>query len=250
METKKSQAAKLENKRGSLFAIGLVAALGLTLSAFEFTSLEKQSKKHIAQLNEEPENTEVIFEQKEQEAPKVKPEENFIPPKPQPPSNINPVVSTDIKTTTQATNPTTTLLPGETGNPNMTFTISPPIDEPVIEEFVIVENMPHFAKVSNINDNKLREAEQDKLLRSFIFSKIKYPEDAKSEGVQGTVYVTYLINKEGKVTNVEILKSVHPSLDREAKRVVWLIPDMVPGKQRGNPVNVRYVFPVKFILNK
>jgi protein TonB len=87
-------------------------------------------------------------------------------------------------------------------------------------------------------------------LRSFIFSKIKYPEDAKSEGVQGTVYVTYLINKEGKVTNVEILKSVHPSLDREAKRVVWLIPDMVPGKQRGNPVNVRYVFPVKFILNK
>jgi len=250
METKKSQTAQLENKRGSLFAIGMVAALGLTLSAFEFTSLEKQAQKRIAQLQEEPENTEVIFEQKEQEQPKVKPEENLIPPKPQPPANITPIVSTNIVATTQNTNPTTTLLPGETGTPPMTFNVPPPIDETIIEEFRVVENMPHFEKISNIRDNSLREIEQDKLLRSFIFSKIKYPEDAKSNQIQGTVYVTYIINKEGKVANVEILKSVHPSLDREAKRVVAMIPDMVPGKQRGVPVNVRYVFPVKFVLSK
>jgi protein TonB len=250
METKKSQAAKLENKRGSLFAIGMVAALGLTLSAFEFTSLEKQSKKHMAQLNEEPENTEVIFEQKEQEAPKVKPEENFIPPKPQPPSNINPEVSTEIKTTTQATNPTTTLLPGETGDPSITISVPQISNDPVDIDFFVVEDMPHFAQISNISDDRQRDVEQDKLLRAFIFSKIKYPKDAMEAGVQGTVFVTYKVDKNGKVGDVQVKKGVHPSLDREAVRVISLIPDMVPGKQRGNPVNVRYVFPVKFVLSK
>lgn len=250
METKKSQTAQLENKRGSLFAIGMVAALGLTLSAFEFTSLEKHTQKRMAKLQEEPENTEVIFEQKEQEQPKVKPEDNFIPPKPQPPANITPIVSTNIVATTQNTNPTTTLLPGETGTPTMTFNLPQNTEEPQPTDFFVVEDMPHFAQISNISDDKLRDMEQDKLLRNFIFSKIKYPKDALEAGIHGTVYVTYKVDKEGKVCDVQVKKGVHPSLDREAVRVVSLIPDMVPGKQRGQPVNVRYVFPVKFVLSK
>jgi len=93
-------------------------------------------------------------------------------------------------------------------------------------------------------------------LMHFLQSHVKYPEDAKKKNSQGRVYVTFTINKLGEVTNPEILRSEKAgksgsedaSLEMEALRVVALMPNWIPGKLNGNPVNVRYNLPIIFTL--
>lgn len=78
---------------------------------------------------------------------------------------------------------------------------------------------------------------------------LKYPEIAKENGVQGRVTVQYTIDKQGRVTDVSVLRGVEPSLDKEAVRVVYSSPKWTPGKDgKGNPVDVSYTFPVIFQL--
>ncbi|HSM48721.1 MAG TPA: TonB family protein, partial [Draconibacterium sp.] len=87
-------------------------------------------------------------------------------------------------------------------------------------------------------------------LRNFLASEIKYPEIASENGIQGKVYVSFIVTKEGKVTEPSILRGVDPALDKEALRVVSNLPDWKPGKQRGEAVNVSYTVPVYFELEK
>jgi TonB family protein len=87
-------------------------------------------------------------------------------------------------------------------------------------------------------------------LRNFLASEIKYPEIASENGIQGKVYVTFIITKKGKVTEPKISRGVDPALDKEALRVVSSLPDWKPGKQRGEAVNVSYTVPVYFELEK
>jgi protein TonB len=67
-------------------------------------------------------------------------------------------------------------------------------------------------------------------------------------GIQGTVWVSFIVDKEGKITEVTLLKSVHPDLDREALKAVNQLPNMIPGKQRDKAVKVKYQIPIKFEL--
>jgi TonB family protein len=85
-------------------------------------------------------------------------------------------------------------------------------------------------------------------LRNFLANSVKYPEIAKENGIQGKVYITFIVTKEGKVTEPEIARGVDPSLDKEALRVVSSLPDWKPGKQHGQPVNVSYTVPITFAL--
>jgi TonB family protein len=87
-------------------------------------------------------------------------------------------------------------------------------------------------------------------LRNFLASEIKYPEIASENGIQGKVYVTFIITKKGKVTEPKISRGVDPALDKEALRVVSSLPDWKPGKQKGEAVNVSYTVPVYFELEK
>ena len=88
----------------------------------------------------------------------------------------------------------------------------------------------------------------DLALRKFIGSSVKYPVIAQENGIQGKVYVTFVVSKTGKVTNASIARGVDPSLDKEALRVVNALPAWKPGKQRGKPVNVSYTVPINFVL--
>ncbi|HPS82764.1 MAG TPA: M56 family metallopeptidase [Bacteroidales bacterium] len=85
-------------------------------------------------------------------------------------------------------------------------------------------------------------------MSAFMVKNIKYPETAKTKGIQGTVYVSFEVSSSGKVTNVKVQESVSPDLDAEAVRVVKMMPDWKPAENKGKPVAVSMTLPVKFKL--
>ncbi len=88
----------------------------------------------------------------------------------------------------------------------------------------------------------------DNALLRYISENTRYPQKAKESGIQGRVFVQFVIDKTGKVTDVRIARSVSPELDEEAKRVVSTLPKWTPGKQQGKPVPVTYIVPINFRL--
>ena len=111
--------------------------------------------------------------------------------------------------------------------------------EPVKEEetkvFDVVEQMPSFPGGPSA-------------LMQYLNSNIKYPVVAEENGVQGRVVCTFVVEKDGSITDVRVVKSVDPSLDKEAARVVKAMPKWIPGKQNGSAVRVKYTVPVTFRL--
>ena len=101
--------------------------------------------------------------------------------------------------------------------------------------FFIVENMPEFAG-------------GDLALRRFIAQSIKYPAQALEKGIQGKVFVTFVVEKDGSVGAMKIARGVDPSLDAEALRVVGSLPKWKPGRQKGELVRVSYTIPINFVL--
>lgn len=102
--------------------------------------------------------------------------------------------------------------------------------------FFIVEQMPEFP------GGELG-------LRQFIGNNISYPVEAQEKGIKGKVYVNFVIGKTGHPIKISIAKGVHPLLDTEAMRVISMMPDWIPGKQRGKTVNVSYTVPINFELS-
>ena len=80
----------------------------------------------------------------------------------------------------------------------------------------------------------------------FLKKNMRYPAVLRKIGIDGTVYVQFLVNKDGSITNVETIRSMHPAADAEAERVIKLMPPWRPGYQNGRPVIVRFVMPIKF----
>lgn len=87
-------------------------------------------------------------------------------------------------------------------------------------------------------------------MMKFIQKKIRYPRVPREMGIDGTVYVRFLVNGDGSVSDVEIIKSVHPDYDKEAMRVISMLPSWKGGSHNGRPVSVRMVLPIKFSLKK
>lgn len=83
----------------------------------------------------------------------------------------------------------------------------------------------------------------------YLMENIKYPEQAMKEGIQGRVTVRFIVEKDGSISDVRPILSVHPLLNKEAVRVVESMPKWTPGKQNGKPVRVRFNVPVMFKLN-
>ena len=86
-------------------------------------------------------------------------------------------------------------------------------------------------------------------LTAYLQTHVHYPEKARRKHREGKVDVSFVVNEDGKVGKVEVLKQVSPELDREAVRVVSEMPHWMPGRKDGKPVRVRYTLPVKFKLN-
>ena len=82
----------------------------------------------------------------------------------------------------------------------------------------------------------------------FLYDRIKYPEIARELGIQGTVYVKFVVWNDGSIRNIQLLRGIGGGCDEEALRIVKLMPKWKPGLQRTLPVNVQMVLPVKFVL--
>ncbi len=228
MELKKTPKVDLEGKKNTLFLIGLVVALGVTLLAFEWTTKPSKAES-LGTIQTAEVEEEIIPITREQE---VKP-----PPPPPPPKVIEVlnIVDDDVEIEDELQ------IEDTEADDETVIEVAPVIETQEEEEeeeaqvFFIVEDMPEFPG-------------GDLALRKFIANAIKYPVIAQENGIQGKVYVTFVVGKDGRVTNAQIARGVDPSLDKEALRVVNNLPTWKPGKQRGKPVNVSYTVPINFVL--
>jgi TonB family protein len=130
------------------------------------------------------------------------------------------------------------------------YDIAEPVDPPIAEcyaavidvekdtnaPFIVVEQMPEFPGGEDS-------------LRNFIRRTIKYPDLARESSVEGTVYINFIIEKDGSVSNPKILRGIGSGCDEEAIRVIKLMPRWIPGKQNGKTVRVQYNLPIKFKLD-
>lgn len=115
--------------------------------------------------------------------------------------------------------------------------VAQPEPKPEVENkvFDVVEQMPSFPGGPTA-------------LMKFLSENVKYPVVAQENGVQGRVVVSFVVERDGSITDVNVVRSVDPSLDREAARVVKSMPNWIPGKQNGSAVRVKYNVPVSFKL--
>ncbi len=225
MESKKSQKANLEHHRNSFFMVGMVVAVGLIMTAFNWSSVKKVEtswNKDVELI--EIENMPIIEQKAEPPKPKIK----VVPPM------INEITEVSDETTDIPDIDFTAEI-GDFEDFNLDFTdpTETPTDEP---PRIIAEVMPYFPGGT-------------KGLMKYISKHVDYPEEAKTNDVTGTVYLTFVVSKTGKVMNVKITKKADPLLNKAALDVVKNLPDFTPGKQNGVPVSVYFSLPIVFKLN-
>nr|NQU89230.1 energy transducer TonB [Bacteroidota bacterium] len=224
MEAKKSKKADLEPKKFIFLEIGLILALAVVMLAFNYRSYERTSMLDIqVQVDDTPEEIIPITKQE------VK------PPPPPPPKQVTVInivqddveVEDDIEIDVEADQETI-------------------VDDfvPVFDEEEEVEEMEIFTVVESMPDFPGGDAARMK----FLQENIKYPQMARESGIQGTVYVTFVVEPNGSVSDVRVLRGIGGGCDEEAIRVIKMMPNWKPGQQRGKPVRVQFNMPIKFTL--
>ena len=224
MHIKKSEKASLENDKLIYVLMGLVFVLSLVFVALEWT--EREVTKY------EVTDTEFLFE----EEVEIQQTTQETPPPPPPPAvqevEVLNVVEDNVETET---------IEVTTEETETEVVIAAPVEAPVEEEeeevvFVVVESMPEFPG-------------GQQALFKYLSENVKYPVIAQENGIQGRVICQFVVNKDGSIVEVEVVRSGgDPSLDKEAIRVIKSMPKWKPGKQRGKAVRVKYTVPVNFKL--
>lgn len=227
MKTKKTTKANLEKKRFLFLELGLLLALGICFAAFEWSSEESNST-DLGNLKASS-----YFEEDVQITVTPPPPPEIRPP--------DPVVIPEV----------ILIVDKPVDNDNKIFIEKTDPVSPVIRKPVIPDDVPD--EIPEAIDYVKVEVKPvfpggDAALLSFIRDNTKYPEIPKENNVEGKVYVKFIIDTKGKVTGVSIAKGVDPYLDAEAMRVVSLIPEWSPGKQRNKAVPVSYIIPINFKL--
>jgi protein TonB len=229
METKKSDRANLDKKRSMFFQAGLLLALGLAFAAFEWQVAPRISDVEWTTVTSA--DTEWIMPSTTQPA--------VPPPAPHRPNFELEIVdeSVDIGDLPDI------IFNVETGSnilPTDGFSTTSLIDEvePEIFDVGIVEERALF------NGYPAEQA-----FRDYISQNLSYPQIAIDNGIFGKVFVQFVVDQKGNAVDVQVVRGVDPSLDNEALRLIKSTSGMwTPGRQRGNPVKVRYTFPISFRL--
>ena len=217
MEVKKNPKVDLEKKRSLYLQIGFIIALLLVYAAFEYKNYDKSSY-NLGDLNLDDLEEEIIPITKQEQKP---------PPPPPPPPEIIEIVEDEVEIEEELE------IEETESDEDEIIEIEEEDDD---EFFMVVENMPEFPG-------------GDLGLMKYIQKNVKYPPIAKEYNITGKVYVQFIVDKSGTVTNVKIVRGVDKNLDAEALRVVKSLPKYKPGKQRGKPVRVMFTIPINFTLN-
>jgi len=223
-DKKKAPKADLESKKTIFIEIGLVIALAAVLFAFEWKSYEKTELNLASRMADDTPEEMIEITQHEKPPP---------PPKPPQQTTIIEIVEDDVEIEDDIE-----IDVEDDQETEMEEYI--PVEEDDEEEeaqiFTVVESMPGFpggeaARIKYLNKN------------------IKYPQMARESGIQGRVFVTFVVEKNGAVTDVRVLRGIGGGCDEEAVRVIKNMPNWNAGKQRGKPVRVQFNMPILFKLN-
>ena len=228
MEVKKAPKANIETQKTTFLLMGLVVALAVLFVGFEWSST-------ISKLDE----TVIVQDVLAEEEIEITQRDPTPPPPPPPPE---PEVPEIIEVTEEKVEPKIDLSSLEDDQSKaqiQTYTPPPPpkpVEEEATEEiFVVVEQQPEFPGGMSA-------------LMKFLGDNIKYPVIAQENGIQGRVITNFVVERDGSITDVQVVRGQDPSLDKEAVRVIQTMPRWKPGQQRGKAVRVRFTLPVVFRL--
>ena len=205
--------------------MGLVFVLSVIYVALEWT--EREVTKY------EVTDTEFLFE----EEVEIQQTTQETPPPPPPPA----VQEVEVLNVVEDNVETESIEVNTEDDKETEVVIAAPVEAPVEEEeeevvFVVVETMPEFPG-------------GQQALFKYLSENVKYPVIAQENGIQGRVICQFVVNRDGSIVDVEVVRSGgDPSLDKEAIRVIKSMPKWKPGKQRGKAVRVKYTVPVNFKL--
>ena len=225
MQVKKSEKASLEKDKLVYVLMGLVFVLSLVYVALEWT--EREVTKY------EVTDTEFLFE----EEVDIQQTTQETPPPPPPPA----VQEVEVLNVVEDNVETESIEVNTEDDKAEEVVIAAPVEAPQEEEeeevvFVVVESMPEFPG-------------GQQALFKYLSENVKYPVIAQENGIQGRVICQFVVNKDGSIVDVEVVRSGgDASLDKEAVRVIKSMPKWKPGKQRGKAVRVKYTVPVNFKL--
>jgi len=224
IDKKKSPKADLERKKGLFLEIGMVLALAVTLLAFNWKSYEKTELTLMTRTVDNAEEEMVQVTQQEKPPP---------PPKPPQKTSVIEIVEDDVDIEDD-------IEIDVEADQETEVQDYVPVEEPEEEEsetqiFKVVETMPTFPGGA---------AARIKYLQS----NLKYPTMARESGIQGKVFVTFVVEKDGSITDVKVLRGIGGGCDEEAVRVIKNMPKWNVGKQRGKPVRVQFNMPIVFKL--
>ena len=228
MEIKKSPKADLEGKKTSNLLIGAIMVLAVLFVGFEWSEREKKvtTDSGIQDVEFEEEIIPITEQEQPQQAPP--------PPQAPPAEEVLQIIENDSQveeSTIQVSDDTQAAV-------EVKYTPVEVEEEEVDEQqiFQVVEENPEFPG-------------GPKECMKFLSNNIKYPQISQENGVQGRVIIQFVVNADGTIVDPVVVRGVDPYLDKEALRVIKLMPKWKPGKQRGKAVRVRYTQPVLFRLN-
>lgn len=223
MELKKNPKVDLQNKRGILLEIGLIVALAVVIGAFLYTPKEVRVEK--IDMNYGPVEEEITEITRQDQKP------------PEPPKKTEITVITDILNIVTNDTKITTDIGFAEFEEDIEIVQQVAVQEEEIEEeqiFYKVEKMPSFMGGDLTT------------FRNWVQGKVKYPQLAQENNISGRVLLMFVVEKDGSLTNIEVLQTPDSSLSEEAIRVLKTSPKWEPGKQRNQSVRVKYMLPIDF----
>jgi len=115
------------------------------------------------------------------------------------------------------------------------------------EIFKVTDEMPMFPGCDKDSYIATSNCAKEKMLE-YIYSVVEYPEASRTSGAEGVVVVRFIVNKDGDISDIEVIKGIDSEIDKEAIRVVDSMPSWIPGKVNGEAVRVQYNIPIRFKL--
>ena len=223
MQIKKSPKADLNNKKGLFLEIGMIFALLLTEAAFAYT--QKERNVEIIETSMEVVEEEITDITTQDQKP------------PEPPKKVEKQVQSAELTVVTNDPKIETEFDFSEFSEDIEIVQQIEVVEEAAEDdapFIIAEELPKFQGGDLMK------------FRSWVQGKLKYPQIAQENGISGKVTLTFVIERDGSLTNIQVMQSPDRSLADEAVRVLQSSPKWTPGKQRNSPVRVRYTLPVEF----
>ena len=228
MQPKKNPKADLNKNRNLYFVIGLTFVLGITWGAVEYKSYDRQ-------LNFDGVN---MLEDDEEDIPIT---EQLKTPPPPPAPEVIEIVEDEEEVEE-------TVIESTESDEEMI------IEDIVVEDdfedidvpFAVIEDVPIFPGCERVAKSERRTCFQEQM-NKHIRKNFRYPDIAQEMGIQGRVYVNFIISKDGSITNIR-MRGPDKNLENEAARIIGRLPTMTPGKQRGRAVRVPFSIPITFRL--